>query len=198
MIKLDYRRQRQTREYYEEYAYILDFLPEGLYTPIQKRREPIAQAIGELYFTLLELTPKPGVFLEIGERVYIGKGFRQKIAHVKGKITYDDLTATAKSELPNVLEIIIRQREAFFVDFFNKAGPLTPKLHAIELLPGIGKKTMWEILEERKKKLFDSFDDISKRTSISDPIKLIIRRIEQELQNDEKYYLFVPKRRREE
>ncbi|MGQ4833303.1 MAG: DUF655 domain-containing protein [Candidatus Asgardarchaeia archaeon] len=195
---MSYKKQRNQRESYEEYAYILDFLPEGYFTSFQRRREPVAQAIGDSYFTLLELTPKPGVIVEVGERVYIGRGFRQKIAHVKGKISYDDLTATAKSELPRILEEIVINKESFFIEFFNRAGPLTPKLHSIELLPGVGKKTMWEILEERKKRPFESFKDLSERTSISDPVKLIVKRIEIELQDNEKYHIFVPKRKRSE
>ncbi|MEM4647398.1 MAG: DUF655 domain-containing protein, partial [Candidatus Nezhaarchaeales archaeon] len=68
------------RKKFEEYAYILDFLPRGY--PRESRPQfmgkPIAQAIGEDFFMLLELVPKPNVNLTIGERVFIGKGFREK------------------------------------------------------------------------------------------------------------------------
>ena len=63
----------------------------------------------------------------------------------------------------------------------------------LELLPGLGKKTMWSIIEERKKGTFKDFADISKRVPLAHQIeKHVAQRIEAELQNpDEKYRLFV-------
>ena len=142
----------------EDYAIILDYLPLGRpddERPLYKR-EPIAFGIGEKYFTLIELIPKKGVELKPYERVYIGKEKRNKIEYIKRRITYDELSAAAKSELPYVVGKIVEQNEKTFVDFFNKAGPITTRFHSLELLPGIGKKLMWEILEEREKKPFEN------------------------------------------
>lgn len=185
----------------EDYAIILDYLPLGRpddERPLYKR-EPIAFGIGEKYFTLIELIPKKGVELKPYERVYIGKEKRDKIEYIKRRITYDELSAAAKSELPYVVEKIVEQNEKTFVDFFNKAGPITTRFHSLELLPGIGKKLMWEILEEREKKPFESFKDIEERVkTIPDPKKLIVKRILLELEEGGervgrgKYKLFVP------
>jgi putative nucleotide binding protein len=67
----------------------------------------------------------------------------------------------------------------------------------LELLPGIGKKHMWDIIKARKEKPFESFDDIKKRvTMLSDPVKLISKRILLELEatgdkkGKRKYVLF--------
>lgn len=183
---------------YEEYAYILDYLPFGYpyyfstsRTPL--RRGPVAQAIGEDYFMLLELEPYKGIQLSLRERVYVGKSISDKIRvrRVVRRLTYDELTATAKAELPAVLEIIVSAKEDYFVEFFNKAEPLTKKMHELELLRGIGKKTLWRILEERKRKPFESFKDLQTRTRIPDPKKIIIERIIEELRGGQKYYLFV-------
>ena len=178
---------------YEEYAYILDFLP---YPPPSlmgkiKWHGPIAQAIGEDYFTLLELAPKPGVTLQIGERVFIGKGERDKIEKVLRRISYEDLTVTARDELPKIIEQIVTKKEQRFVQFFNEARPITTRLHQLELLKGVGKKLLWEILREREKKPFESFEDIKARTRLSDPKKAIVERILEELRTRQKYYLFV-------
>ncbi len=186
-------RKLRNREFYEDYAYVLDFLPHGHpleSTPLFKR-EPIAQVIGESYFTLLEVVPKPGVFLSPGEKVFIGRGERDKIARVRRRITYDDLTVSAKDELPSVIEVIVISNEKKFVDFFNRAGAITTRLHALQLLPGIGRKLLWVILEERKKRPFESFEDIRKRTKIPDPKKLIVKRVIMELAGEDKYKLFV-------
>jgi len=64
-------------------------------------------------------------------------------------------------------------------------------MHALKLLPGIGQKHMWEILNERERQKFATFQDIADRTSISNPAKLIAQRIIKELQREGvKYYLF--------
>ncbi|RLF19424.1 MAG: DUF655 domain-containing protein [Thermoprotei archaeon] len=178
---------------YEEYAYVLDYLPfpPPSLTMKIKWRGPIVQAIGEEYFMLLELAPKPDASFSLGERVFIGKGEREKIDHVIRRITYDELTPTAKDELPRVVEKIVESNEARFVRFFNEAPPLTTRMHSLELLRGVGKKLLWEILRERERKPFESFEDIRKRTRLSDPKKAIVERILEELQGEEKYYLFV-------
>lgn len=182
----------------EEYAYILDVIPPDqvvLKEPTLVRKgfplnEAYAQAIGEMYFTLLELTIKPGVEVKAFERVYIGPGPRDKIDKIVRRLKYEDLTQEAKQNLEKILPEIVKKQEKRFVEFFNKAGPITLKLHSLELLRGIGKKTLWQILEERKKRPFESFEDIKKRIGI-DPEKLIIERILRELQGGEKYYIFV-------
>ena len=87
---------------------------------------------------------------------------------------------------------IVKNNEERFVKFFNEAPPITTRFHSLELLPGLGKKTMLEILEERKKEPFKSFEDIKNRVkTIHSPEKLIAKRILEELENpNEKYRLF--------
>jgi putative nucleotide binding protein len=63
-------------------------------------------------------------------------------------------------------------------------------MHALELLPGIGKKSMWQIINARERKPFTSFKDIQDRTSVGDPIKVIAKRILDELTGGEKYRIF--------
>ncbi len=169
----------------EDYAIILDYLPIGYVkedVPSFKKK-PVAQAIGIEEFTLLELIPKENVNLDIHEKVYIGAGKREKIARVNSRLKYDKLTATAKLELNYVIEEIIKEHEDRFVRFFNEAGPISTRLHQIELLPGIGKKHMWDILNARKQKEFESYQDIKERVPmLADPVKLISKRILLELE----------------
>jgi putative nucleotide binding protein len=155
-------------------------------------KTPIAQAIGKEYMTLLELVPKKGVFLQPYAEVYIGEGKREEIHHIVGKLPVDKLTATARSELEYVIKSLVEKNETRFVDFFNRSQPLTTRMHQLELLPGLGKKHMWEILEERKGKPFESFADIKKRVKLMpDPKKAIIKRILAELSGKEKHLIFV-------
>ena len=193
------RFQRESREkLIEDFVYILDYLPYG-YGPSSRRgfsSKPMAQAIGEKYFMLLELRLIEGLELKIGEKLPLIGGLESELLKVCRRLSYDELTATAKAELPSIIKNIVLSREEEFVKFFNEAQPLTTKMHSLELLHGIGKKTLWKILNERKRKPFSSFKDIYERTKI-DPLKLVVERIIEELSEEQKHYLFVkPYRRR--
>jgi len=178
----------------EEEAVVLDFLPNGY--PFDSRpmhlKTPIVQAVGEEHFTLLELVPRKGIFLQPNETVYIGEAKRDKIHHINGRIAYDKLTGTAKNGLKHVVKDRVKAQEARFVDFFNKAQPVSTRMHVLELLPGVGKKHMWEIVNERKIEAFKSFEDIKNRVKLMpDPVTTIVKRITSELEGNEKHYLFV-------
>jgi len=177
---------------YEEYAYVLDFLQYGRPTGDKPRHLalPTVQVVGETYFTLLEAEVRTGTQVALHERVYIGKDRREKINRIIGRIGYNDLTANAKAELLSVLEKLITNQEERFVSFFNHSQAITPRMHALELLPGIGKKSMWQIINAREKKPFGSFKDIQDRTSVGDPAKVIAKRILDELTGGEKYRIF--------
>ena len=149
------------------------------------------QALGATHFVLLELVPKKEIFLQPYEKIYIGEGKRDKIHHIIGKLAADKLTATAKSELEFVVADIVAQNEAKFVTWFNNAAPLTMRMHQLELLPGLGKKHMWDIIEKRSEKPFENFADIKARVRLMpDPKKAIVRRILGEILGDEKHHIF--------
>ncbi len=181
----------------DDWAVILDFLSHGHHG--MERSQPVAQVLGEKYFSLLEVIVREGVTLKLEDRVYIGDAKRDKIKYIRSRIDFDDLTVAAKEELRDVLESMVRKNPKRFVEFFNKAGPITTRLHQIELLPGIGKRHLWAIINERKNKPFESFEDLKKRVPLlPDPEKVVIKRIMDELQdNKEKYRLFVPKMEKE-
>ena len=170
---------------------VLDFLARG--KSGDRRAEPLAQVLGTKYFSLLEVVSKKDVILKPGEKVYIGEGTREKIDHIKRRITTRDLTTFAKSELPFVVEKLVKENEDKFVAFFNVSQPISTRLHQLELLPGIGKKHMWDVIKERKKGPFKSFEDLKKRVKLlPDPIGMIVKRILEELENEEvRYRLFV-------
>ncbi len=176
----------------EEHVIILDFLPHGYPqdTRPMHMKTPIAQAIGINYFILLELVPKKGQFLQPYEEIYIGEGKRDKIHHITGKIPMDKLTETAKMELEHVIKELVKKHEKRFIDFFNKAQPINIRRHQLELLPGIGKKHVKEIIDKREEP-FKSFEDIKKRVKlIPDPEKVIIKRILVELNEEDRYNIF--------
>ncbi len=179
----------------EEFAYVLDYLPQGRLEDKSYHKTSLAIAVGETEFKLLEIIPKPNAIITIGDRIYIGKEQekRDKVMSVKRRISYADLTNAAMNELPYTLENIVDTKEKHFMKFFNEAEPISTRLHSLELLPGLGNKTMWSILDERKKKPFESFHDLTERVkTVHNPQKMIAGRIVVELQERyEKHKLFV-------
>ncbi|MBS3064018.1 MAG: DUF655 domain-containing protein [DPANN group archaeon] len=178
----------------EEYGIVLDFLQHGYADdsrPLHKK-EPIVQVIGKEFFTLLELVPLPNVKLKPSDEVYIGEGKRDQISYIKGALWEKRLTQTARNELPFIVEKIVSANETKFIDFFNKAGPISLRAHQLEILPGVGKKHATEIIKAREEKLFENFDDIKTRvTAMSNPKKTIVQRILEELEGKDRFRLFV-------
>jgi len=174
----------------DEYVIVLDFLSRG---HASGRYEPLGQVIGTKYFSLLEVVVRKDVTLKSGEQIYIGESKRDQVERIKRRIKMNDLTSFARSELPFVVEKLIKENEEMFVEFFNNSRPLTTRLHQLELLPGIGKKHMWEIIKQRKIEKFKSFDDVKKRIKLMpDPSNIIRKRVIEELQTDSlRYRLFV-------
>ncbi|MFB6088653.1 MAG: DUF655 domain-containing protein [Candidatus Aenigmatarchaeota archaeon] len=58
----------------DEYAIILDYLPEG--HPSSRKSEPLAQVIGKEYLSLLEVVPRDDTAIGPHDEVYIGEGKR--------------------------------------------------------------------------------------------------------------------------
>ena len=173
----------------EEHAWVIEYLPSGRADAI--RKEPMVQLVGTKFFTLLEASVTPTCTIVMGQKVCVGKEGREEVSHIKGRITYDDLTGAARDFLPVMIKKAINEREEHFVNFINSAKPISIRVHTLDLLPGIGKKNMEAILKEREEKPFESFEDIHKRVpSLADPAGIFAHRILSELEGKEKYYLF--------
>ena len=174
----------------DEYIIVLDFLSRG--HAHSRRAEPITQGIGSNHLSLLEVVLKPGVVVKPGDLLYIGELKRDKVKYIKGRIKYNSLTGFAKDELEDVIEKIIDNNEKRFVDFFNVAGPVSTRLHSLELLPGIGKKHMWAIIGERRKQKFETFEELKTRVEmLPEPKRMIKKRIIEELEEKDRHRLFV-------
>jgi putative nucleotide binding protein len=120
----------------------------------------------------------------------VGKESREEITYIIGRIGYDELTAAARMELSPAITRIVLSREKWFIDFFNNARAITPRMHALELIPGIGKKYMWQVINEREKKPFETYEELQKRTELPNPVKLVTKRVMEELEGESKYRLF--------
>ena len=174
----------------DDFLLILDFLPHG--KPGERRAEPVAQGLGENFLSLLEVVVREGVTLKPKQKVYIGADRREEVKYIKGRISYEELTSFARETLKEVVEELVQKNEKRFVEFFNTSGPITTRFHSLELLPGIGKKHMWEIIKQRKQKKFESFAELQQRIGmLPDPKRILVQRILKELQGKDRFKVFV-------
>ena len=178
---------------YEEHAFVLDFNPRGKSSTVRGRDGIIVTGIGEDRLTLLEILGVPNSEFEIGEKIYIGKEGRTKVLSVLGKLDYEKISSSAQSELETIVETIVTVNESKFIEYLNKAQPLTPRIHALELIPGIGKTYMKLMLEEREKKIFESYQDLQERVGLKEPVKHISERIMDEITGQSRMNIFVKK-----
>ena len=112
----------------EDYAYVLDVLPDG--RPDSKRRfrrEPVVYGLGIEEFKIFDMEPVTGAAINIGDRCYIGKETeeRTQIDHVRARVNFVELTHTAQSELAFVLDEVVKENEEKFIQFYNNAGPIS-------------------------------------------------------------------------
>ncbi|MFT4884867.1 MAG: putative nucleotide binding protein [Natronomonas sp.] len=173
-------------------AVLLDFMPRGRPEDDrpQYQKSPVAFALGESDFRLVEIALADDAHVNIGDRVQIdppGENIKDLT-----DIEYEDLSSTAQSELEYAVDTVIDADEQRFVDFYNDAQPITTRLHVLNLLPGIGKKLRNNILDARKRKPFESFEDVEDRVSgLHNPREVLVERILEELQKEDlKYRIF--------
>ena len=186
------RKKKQFIKRFRE-VIVLDLLIHG--HPEEDRpswaKRPIAQVLTFPDFVLYEVKMNKNSDIKVQEQKTYEEFLREeKLQEVLKKIDYAELTSTSKALILPILEREVLKYEEEFINFFNNSTSITPRMHALKLLPGVGQKHMWEILEARERQKFTTFQDIADRTSISSPTKLIAHRIIKELQRDVKYYLF--------
>ena len=173
-------------------AVAVDFLPRG--SPSDDRpqyeRSPVAHALGEAEFRLVEIALTDDAGVNIGDRVAIDPP-GEAVKDLRD-IEYGELSSAAESEVEHAIDRIIDEDTGRFVDFYNDAQPITTRLHVLNLLPGIGKKLRNNVLDERKRKPFESFEDVEERVSgLHSPREVLVERIVEELREEDlKYRVF--------
>ena len=173
-----------------ETAVVLDVLPHGRTEDDrpQYEKEPLAFVLDTADFALYELTLGEAE-LSIGDRLDV---YNSPQVRRTTEIDYGDLPRGASSELEYVIEDLVAAEETRFVDVYNDAQPITLRLHQLNLLPGIGKKLRNDILDARKRRPFESFEDIEARIDgLHNPREVLADRIIEEIREDDlKYRIF--------
>jgi len=176
---------------------VLDILEYGHFQKNPRSQvTPIIQAIECPGFNLFEMEYDTKQVIRIQEKIIISKDPSCKVGRVVKRLKYHGLTQTAKELLQNTLELHIQEKEQYYINFINKAGPITKRRHVLNLFPGVGEKLMWEIINAREQKPFESFEDFHTRIkSIKSLPTLISKRIINELIDDEERHVIFVKRR---
>ena len=129
----------------ETHARVLDHQPEaggGLILAVTE---------GRLELVKLRAKPAPGS-LSVGEHIYVGpeEPKRTHVAAVIGGMRWRDLSARAQAEAGLVIAGIVRDAPAIFLGFYNRAGNLSLKMHAFQLLKGVGAAKAQEMVRARE------------------------------------------------
>jgi putative nucleotide binding protein len=181
-------------------AVVLDFLPNGRPSDDRPRyrKSPVGYVLGEADFRLLELVFDKAPHINIGDRIAIDPPHEDIVE--MDDVTYDELSGAARSELEYAVDAIMDADEQRFVDYYNEAGPITLRLHQLNLLPGIGKKLRNNILDARKRKPFESFEELDERVAgLHHPREVLKERVIEEIQTEEmKYRIFARRPKKQE
>lgn len=153
----------------------------------------VVEGIGEDSLAFLECEAAAETEFDPGERVPVTEKESERIAHVRQQLAFGDLSQVARDALKGVVTALVEDNEDQFVEFFNTAGAGSLRRHQLEFLSQVGESRRTQILEERARRPFDGFTDLSDRVQgLSDPAALVAQRIVTELSDEDiSYRLFV-------
>jgi len=172
---------------------LLDVLPNGRPDDDrpQYRKSPVAYGLGTDAFRLYELTLDEEADVSVSHRLALDGPAVGRYREV----SFDDLTRNAAAEIEYAVEDTSSRamRSGSSLLLHDEAGPITLRLHQLNLLPGIGKQLRNKVLDERKRGPFESFEEVSERvTGLHHPREVLVERIVEEIhEEDLKYRRFV-------
>ena len=117
-------------------------------------------------------------------RIYVGgDGKGSPEGSILGGARMDKMPNSAKLDFPLIIQLFVEEHGKHFVDaFFNKAGNLSLKQHAFELLAGIGNKKALQMAELRGSSGFASMEELNEKCGI-DSAELLARRFFSEVED---------------
>lgn len=135
---------------------------------------------------VIRLRPKPNSGLQaVGARIFMGidHSKREVVQDILGFARIRDLSNGASIELPIVIQQIIEDSPDVFVQqFFNRAGNLSLKMHAFELLSGVGSKKALEMVASRGRVGWESFAQLNEDCGIN-AAELLAKRFVSEIED---------------
>jgi len=148
----------------ETHARVLDHQSSGL-----------IQAITEKGMHLIRMrAPVDGASHAAGTLIELGT------VNVLGTVRHRDLSAFAQSCLHEVVKSILSDNPEVCLSFYNRAGNLTLKMHAFQLLEGIGKSKALSMVEIRGRVGWETIASLDEACQI-DAADLLANRLCQEI-----------------
>ncbi len=148
----------------ETHARVLDHQPSGMIQGISEKGLYLIRIRSSVGST----THLPGTVLEL-ENV-----------NVLGMTRHRDLSVMAQSELQEVVKGILSDHPEVCLSFYNRAGNLTLKMHAFQLLDGIGKSKALSMVETRGRTGWETIASLDEVCQI-DAADLLANRLCQEI-----------------
>ena len=148
--------------------------------------EGVIVVVTEPAMHVVRLRPKPEAgILSVGARIYMGidHSRRDVVQDILGFARIRDLSNKASVELPVVIQQMIEDEpDVFIQQFFNRAGNLSLKMHAFELLPGVGNKKAMDMVANRGRVGWDSFSQLDADCNINSA-ELLSKRFVSEIED---------------
>ena len=148
----------------ETHARALDHQPSGMIQGISEKGLYLVRMRAPVDGT----THVPGTSIEL------------ESVNVLGTTRHRDLSAMAQSELQGVVKTILCDNPEVCLSFYNRAGNLTLKMHAFQLLDGIGKSKAISMVEIRGRTGWETIASLDEACQI-DAAGLLANRLCQEI-----------------
>ena len=109
-----------------------------------------------------------------------GTSIELEDVNVLGTTRHRDLSVMSQAELQSVVKAILCDNPEVCLSFYNRAGNLTLKMHAFQLLDGIGKSKAISMVETRGRTGWETIASLDEACQI-DAADLLANRLCQEI-----------------
>ncbi len=144
----------------------------------------VVHCLTEKKLYLIKVRSVPGVGpLSPGHRLSMATdGDDAEISMVLSRDRFRELPNPAKLALVEVVKTILTDNPAPAITFYNRAGPVSLKFHAFQMLPGVGPQKARQMLKSRTSMGWDTFEEVDEACAINS-LQLIAERLVEELED---------------
>lgn len=144
----------------------------------------VVHCITEKHLHLIKVRSTPGSGpLAAGHRLAMAtEGEDAEITMILGKDRFRELPNSANMALLEVIKDILRDNPEPALEFYNRAGPVSLKFHAFQMLPGIGPRKAKQMFQSRTSMGWDTFEEVDEACTV-DSLQLIAERLVEELED---------------
>ncbi len=115
---------------------------------------------------------------ELGARLELN----QESASLLGALRHRYLSPRGVAQLVDTITSIINEKPAVYLGFFNRAGSVSLKMHAFQLLPGIGQSKATRMVKARGRVGWETLEAVSAGCEI-DAAATLAARLAEEMQD---------------